>query len=781
MKIEKKNFLISEDDGGEPIECYEVEKLDVESGRWVPCAKVHDTKAHVDGLKKGQTYQFRVKAVNKEGASDPLATEKDTKAKNPYVEPGKPGTPDVTDWDADRVNLEWTPPESDGGAPITQYVIEKKGKHGRDWQECGKVAGDQTTAEILGLKEGEEYQFRVKAVNKAGPGEASDPSRKVVAKPRNLKPWIDKEHMKTITIKVGQDVEYHVPIKGEPPPTKEWTINGKPVSGDPKIRIQDEDYKTNFALKNATRAHAGVYKLVASNVNGQDQHSVEVIVLGKPTAPVGPLNVTDVYEDRCNLDWKPPEDDGGLPIDHYEIEKMDLATGRWVPAGRATDTKTQVTNLQPGHEYKFRVKAVNKEGESDPLVTDTTTLAKNPYEVPGKVDKPDVTDWDKDHADLEWKRPEDDGGAPIEGYVIEKKDKNGRWEEAMTVPAGTTNATVGNLKEGEEYQFRVIAKNKAGLGEPSDPTDRIIAKPRFLAPHIHRKDLEDTALRVGDNLKFIIHIDGEPAPEVHWTLNDKSLSEPNIHIENKPNLCHFEISKAARKQSGKYTITATNDSGTDSVTITIKVKSKPSKPMGPLEVTDVYEDRCTLDWKPPEDDGGEPIDHYDVEMMDTKSGMWVPVGRANDPHFVVDSLVKGNHYKFRVKAVNSEGASDPLETDQEIVAKNPYDKPSKPGKPEPTDWDSDHVDLKWDPPASDGGAPLEEYQIEQRTKYGRWEPAISVPAGQTTATVPNLTPNEEYEFRIIAVNKAGPSDPSDPSRPVVAKPRNRMFFFEFFC
>lgn len=38
----------------------------------------------VDGLKKGQSYQFRVKAVNKEGASDPLTTEKATVAKNPY-------------------------------------------------------------------------------------------------------------------------------------------------------------------------------------------------------------------------------------------------------------------------------------------------------------------------------------------------------------------------------------------------------------------------------------------------------------------------------------------------------------------------------------------------------------------------------------------------------------------------------------------------------------------------------------------------------------------------
>lgn len=78
---------------------------------------------------------------------------------------------------------------------------------------------------------------------------------------------------------------------------------------------------------------------------------------------------------------------------------------------------------------QFRVRAVNKEGESDPLSTDKSILAKNPYEVPGKIEKPQVTDWDKDHADLEWKPPADDGGAPIEAYVIEQKDEHGRWEE----------------------------------------------------------------------------------------------------------------------------------------------------------------------------------------------------------------------------------------------------------------------------------------------------------------------------------------------------------------
>ncbi len=61
--------------------------------------------------------------------------------------------------------------------------------------------------------------------------------------------------------------------------------------------------------------------------------------LGKPTKPIGPLEVHDVFEDHMSLDWLPPEDDGGTPIDHYEIEKLDTATGMWVPCGRSKENK----------------------------------------------------------------------------------------------------------------------------------------------------------------------------------------------------------------------------------------------------------------------------------------------------------------------------------------------------------------------------------------------------------------------------------------------------------
>lgn len=68
-------------------------------------------------------------------------------------------------------------------------------------------------------------------------------------------------------------------------------------------------------------------------------------------------------------------------------------------------------------------------------------------------------DWDKDHVDLKWKSPTLDGGAPIEGYIVEVREKfSPQWKKALEVGPEETTATVGNLTQGEEYEFRIIAK-----------------------------------------------------------------------------------------------------------------------------------------------------------------------------------------------------------------------------------------------------------------------------------------------------------------------------------
>lgn len=102
-------------------------------------------------------------------------------------EPGKPGTPEIVDYDNKGVDLKWTPPSNDGGAPIEKYIIEKKDRYKPDWEKATEVPGDALTARVEDLKERGEYQFRVIAVNKAGPGKPSDASQMQIIKHRARK------------------------------------------------------------------------------------------------------------------------------------------------------------------------------------------------------------------------------------------------------------------------------------------------------------------------------------------------------------------------------------------------------------------------------------------------------------------------------------------------------------------------------------------------------------------------------------------------------------------
>lgn len=53
------------------------------------------------------------------------------------------------------------------------------------------------------------------------------------------------------------------------------------------------------------------------------------------------------------------------------------------------------------------------------------------------------------------------------------------WERAGETINENPQGIVNGLVEGNEYQFRVIAVNKAGQSEPSRPCASFIAKPRY--------------------------------------------------------------------------------------------------------------------------------------------------------------------------------------------------------------------------------------------------------------------------------------------------------------
>lgn len=75
---------------------------------------------------------------------------------------------------------------------------------------------------------------------------------------------------------------------------------------------------------------------------------------------------------------------------------------------------------------------------------------------------------DKSSVALKWTPPTADGGAPV-SYIIEyRRSGSSTWKRANSVPVQETNFSVTGLKEGEEYEFKVTAENKAGLGPSSE-------------------------------------------------------------------------------------------------------------------------------------------------------------------------------------------------------------------------------------------------------------------------------------------------------------------------
>ena len=82
-----------------------------------------------------------------------------------------------------------------------------------------------------------------------------------------------------------------------------------------------------------------------------------------------------------------------------------------------------------------------------------------------------------DHVTLSWIAPEHDGGSPILGYVVEKRDSTmNMWSQAAKVDKDTFTMKVTNLFEGRSYLFRVAAENQCGVGAYVELKQPVTAK-----------------------------------------------------------------------------------------------------------------------------------------------------------------------------------------------------------------------------------------------------------------------------------------------------------------
>ena len=127
-------------------------------------------------MKEGQSVEFRVRAENRYGVGEPLENnDGGFTPKSPYDRPGAPGKPEALDTTDDSITIQWTKPLKDGGAAISGYIVEKREVDGDGgWVKATYNNVIDTRLKITGLTPKKQYEFRVCAVNVAGPGMLTD-------------------------------------------------------------------------------------------------------------------------------------------------------------------------------------------------------------------------------------------------------------------------------------------------------------------------------------------------------------------------------------------------------------------------------------------------------------------------------------------------------------------------------------------------------------------------------------------------------------------------------
>lgn len=141
--------------------------------------------------------------------------------------------------------------------------------------------------------------------------------------------------MKNLKLPVGQTIQYKIPCSGEPLPEVIWTVNGKQLKPSNRCKITIErgltklkvwnvftvdecvqiEQNSVFQIENAVRGDSGQYTLTLKNPSGEASCTARVLVVSKPSPPIGPITIDKINKEGALLGWKPPEDDGGEPIE----------------------------------------------------------------------------------------------------------------------------------------------------------------------------------------------------------------------------------------------------------------------------------------------------------------------------------------------------------------------------------------------------------------------------------------------------------------------------------
>uniref|UniRef100_A0A3B3HB65 Titin n=1 Tax=Oryzias latipes TaxID=8090 RepID=A0A3B3HB65_ORYLA len=344
-------------DGGSTVSHYIVKRRETSRLVWtVVDPKVETTGLKITKLLEGDEYIFRVYAVNQFGVGAPLESAP-VLIKDPCLPPSSPKNVEVSEIKKDSMVLNWETPSETGGSPIIGYIIEKHDK------------------------EGDEYLFRVTAINDKGKSDPKALTGPVMTKDLVFEPDI-RPAFSSYSVHVRKNISVDIPIFGRPKPTVTWTKDGAPLKFTTRVNILSTPSNTTLNIKEAAIDDGGMYCISATNAVGKKETTIEIIILDKPGPPSGPVRFEEITTQSVTMSWDPPKYNGGCQISNYIVQKRNTTTTTWENVSiNWARTTIKVTKLTTGTEYQFRIIAQNRYGKSQGLDS-SSVVAQYPYKEP---------------------------------------------------------------------------------------------------------------------------------------------------------------------------------------------------------------------------------------------------------------------------------------------------------------------------------------------------------------------------------------------------------------
>ncbi|XP_011632759.2 twitchin [Pogonomyrmex barbatus] len=386
---------------------------------------------------------------------------------------------------------------------------------------------------------------------------------------------------------------------------------------------------------------------------------------GLPAPPGKPILISGTNEtqpDVVAIRWERSPSNGGSAIIGYLVEHRRLGSPHWVrsTSGLCAFPELTLSGLDPGWRYQFRVRAQNALGLSQPSEVSEPLIVTLQRAAIACAPHFDLEL--KDTIALENEQAEfiiQFSGTPLPKISWFKDDFeifSSRRTRIIT-DNGKSILLIHQTALNDEGEIKCTATNRAG--HVATRAKLILeAPPRIRLP----RQYEDGLLFEQDEtIRLKISLAGRPTPTIIWYHDGEPISKDARHVfEEMDGESVLKIPDAKRNDRGEYTVKATNKLGEDTASFLVTVTDRPAAP-SKITVAMSLGRSVTLSWKEPEDDGGCKIGTYIVEYYRIGWEVWLKATTSRRTTATLTDLIEDSEYKFRVKAENPYGVSDPSE------------------------------------------------------------------------------------------------------------------------